>query len=244
MTLAKASESEDGETLTLLAPAKVNLTLQVTGRRTDGYHLLNSLTTFAVLGDELAIALANGLHLTVDGEFADDAGQGESNLVLRAAHLLRDKTGCRQGARIALTKHLPVGAGLGGGSADAAATLHGLNKLWQLDLSDDTLAAWAPELGADVAMCLLSQPVLARGIGDELTSLPFQLPALYAVLAHTRMPLLSVDVYRALDALGKPAREEIPLFTDSLSFPAFVCWLQTVPNDIGKRGLVRLPRLM
>jgi 4-diphosphocytidyl-2-C-methyl-D-erythritol kinase len=183
--------------LTLRARAKLNLFLHIQGRRADGYHRIESFIAFASLADELTLAPSENVTLSVMGEFAGDAGGGEGNLVLRAAESLRQHTGCTAGVHITLAKHIPVGAGLGGGSADAAATLHGLNDFWQLGLSMPELHALAVPLGADVAMCLAGSPAIARGIGDELAPLAAPLPPLYAVLAHPRIPLLTADVYRA-----------------------------------------------
>ena len=189
--------------ITVRAPAKLNLYLHITGKRADGYHLLESLVAFADVADEITIAAAEALSLTIDGEFADAAGAGDGNLVLRSARLLQQKTGVTHGASLHLTNNSPVGAGLGGGSADAAAVLRGLNDWWQLNVSNETLQQWASELGADVAMCLASTPALARGIGDELTPIG-ALPACYALLVHPRIPLLTADVYAAYALLRHP----------------------------------------
>lgn len=183
--------------LTLQAPAKLNLYLHILDRRDDGYHLLESLVVFAELADELSISPADTLQLTVTGEFAAEAGAGEENLVLRAAELLRRETACMQGAALTLTKNIPVGGGLGGGSSDAAAALRGLNRFWQLGLSQYDLRNLAATLGADVPMCLDAVPAIARGIGEDLTPLVGELPTLHAVLVHPRKPLLTKDVYGA-----------------------------------------------
>lgn len=179
------------------APAKLNLTLHILGKRADGYHEVESLVAFAAVGDVLTAEAADEVTLRLDGAFAEAAGGGEGNLVIRAARLLQQKTGCTQGATLHLTKHIPVGAGLGGGSADAAATLRVLNRLWGLDVPIAQLEAWAQGLGADVAMCIASRPVMARGVGEQLSPLKNALPPLHAVLAHPRTALLTKDVYAA-----------------------------------------------
>jgi 4-diphosphocytidyl-2-C-methyl-D-erythritol kinase len=179
------------------APAKLNLTLHILGKRADGYHEVESLVAFAAVGDVLTAEAADEVTLTLDGVFAEAAGGGEGNLVIRAARLFQQKTGCTKGAAMHLTKHIPVGAGLGGGSADAAATLRVLNRLWGLDVPIAQLGAWAPELGADVAMCIASRPVMARGVGEQLSALKNTLPPLHAVLVHPRTALLTKDVYAA-----------------------------------------------
>lgn len=179
------------------AAAKLNLYLHVLNKRADGYHAIESLVVFTSLADEVTVKAADTLSLTTLGEFADAAGDGEGNLVLKAARALQEHTGCKQGAELTLTKNIPVGAGLGGGSADAAAALRGLNDFWQLGLNAAQLHALAVPLGADVAMCLASAPVIARGIGEQLSPLRHPLPALHALLVHPRTPLLTKAVYGA-----------------------------------------------
>jgi 4-diphosphocytidyl-2-C-methyl-D-erythritol kinase len=181
------------------APAKLNLYLHLLGKRADGYHLLESGVVFTSLVDTFEVQAADELRLVVEGAFAEQAGGGEGNLVLKAARLLQQETGVASGAVITLTKSIPVGAGLGGGSADAAATLRALMRLWGVSLTPEALHRIAIQLGADVAMCIESKPVIARGIGEELSPWPFPLPPMHALLVHPRVPLLSVDVYRAVD---------------------------------------------
>ena len=183
------------------------------------------------MGDVLAVEAADGLRLTLDGPFAEAAGGGEGNLVLKAARLLQAYAGTQRGAALRLTKNIPVGAGLGGGSADAAAALRVLNRLWGLGLSMEALQVLAPQLGADVAMCLASQPVIARGIGEVLTPLPWPLPAVYAVLVHPRTPLLTVDVYRARAAMPSMEPIRTVAFLPS-TFVALVEELGATRNDL------------
>ena len=150
------------------APAKLNLYLHVTGRRADGYHELDSLVTFTALADTLEIASADALSLTVSGPFAEALGTGD-NLATRAAAALAERLGRRACVRIVLQKRIPVAAGLGGGSADAAAVLRGLARLWGLgaahasDLQDVALG-----LGADVPVCLDSRAAYMAGIGESV----------------------------------------------------------------------------
>ncbi len=183
--------------LTLNAPAKLNLYLHLMGRRADGYHLLESLVVFTDLADELILDAADELSLTLDGPFASAAGATEHNLVLKAARALLRHTHTRHGAYITLTKNIPVGAGLGGGSADAAAALRGLNTLWGLGLSDDVLAGIGLTLGADVPLCLAGKPAIMRGIGEELAPLEAPLPMLTALLVYPNTPLATRAVYEA-----------------------------------------------
>jgi len=159
---------------TLLARAKVNLYLHVTGRRADGYHLLDSLVVFAETGDLLRVDPAAALSLSIDGPFAAGLRDMPDNLVLRAAEGLRPLMNVRAGARLTLTKNLPVASGIGGGSADAAAALLLLKAYWTqtggcVEPDSSMLAALALKLGADVPVCLHGRPCFMGGIGEEIT---------------------------------------------------------------------------
>lgn len=178
------------------APAKINLYLHVTGREPDGYHRLDSLVAFAGIGDTLDFRPADDLSLEVIGPTASDLPAGQDNLVLTAARLLTEWVGIRAGAAMVLTKRLPVAAGIGGGSADAAATLAGLIRLWRLDLPDEDLEAIALRLGADVPVCLAGHPTAMSGIGDILAPAP-ALPPAWLVLANPRTPLSTPAVFQA-----------------------------------------------
>jgi len=159
------------------AHAKLNLFLHVVGCRADGFHELESLFAFTQGGDLLSAELSSDISLEVDGPFAsalNASGSNTDNLVLKAAHALRRHTGYEPGAKISLTKKLPIASGIGGGSADAAATLLVLNQLWGLDLPLGNLEQIALSLGADVPACLHSAPLKVGGIGEkrEETTLP------------------------------------------------------------------------
>jgi len=182
--------------LGIAAPAKVNLFLHVTGRRPDGYHEIESLVVFTRAGDRLFAAPAAGLTLEIHGPFAAALDAGRDNLVMRAAEALRRAVGRRLGARLVLEKRLPVAAGIGGGSADAAATLLLLNRLWCLDLAPSRLAAIGLGLGADVPACLAGRAVCVGGIGDRLGPTP-GLPAFHLVLVNPGVALATADVFRA-----------------------------------------------
>ena len=154
------------------APAKINLFLHVTGRRPDGYHLLDSLAVFADAHDRLTAAPGDGLSLTLAGPFAPGLEAGSDNLVLRAARALALACGLGRGAALRLEKNLPVASGIGGGSADAAATLRLLARLWGLDASAERLGAEAVGLGADVPVCVGSRPARMSGVGEVLGPAP------------------------------------------------------------------------
>lgn len=196
--------------LRIAAPAKLNLFLHITGKRADGYHLLESLVAFTEFGDWLEIAPAESLEMSVTGPFAVSAG--EDNLVLCAARSLQAEMGVTAGAHITLHKHIPVGAGLGGGSADAAAALRGLMQLWQVEAD---MSALALRLGADVPVCMLSRTAWMGGIGEQVAAVDMD-AAVWAVLVNPRMPLLTADVFRAFSAPFAVATGEQAVSLDGL----------------------------
>jgi len=177
------------------APAKLNLYLHVVGRRADGYHLLDSLVAFTEHGDVVRATPAPRLGLRLDGPFAEGLDGGADNLALKAAAALQARTGAA-GAALVLTKNLPVAAGLGGGSADAAATLRALSRLWHADPGEAALLEIAATLGADVPVCVRGVPAYFGGIGDELAAAP-RLPPAGIVLVHPRIPLPTAQVFAA-----------------------------------------------
>jgi 4-diphosphocytidyl-2-C-methyl-D-erythritol kinase len=196
-----------------IAPAKINLALHVTGRREDGYHLLDSLVTFANHGDVIGVCLADQDTFTLSGPFSTLLQQEalSDNLVIRARDLLRAAVlqhgGSAPAVAIHLEKNLPIASGIGGGSADAAATLRALLHLWDADLASDKLQAIALALGADVPMCLQGRPLRATGIGDQITPVP-HLPSFGIVLGN---PLKSVSTPAIFKALTR--RDFAPIAT-------------------------------
>jgi 4-diphosphocytidyl-2-C-methyl-D-erythritol kinase len=179
------------------APAKLNLTLSVVGRRADGYHLLDSVVAFTEFGDTVGAAAGDGLSLALDGPFAPGLkADGAENLVLRAARLLADAAGIRADAALTLTKRLPVASGIGGGSSDAAAALRALSELWRLNLSDEEMHSLALRLGADVPVCLSARPARLEGIGERVTPLP-DFPSAPLVLVNPGIALATQRVFAA-----------------------------------------------
>lgn len=183
-------------TLSELARAKVNLTLRVVGRRADGYHDLESLVAFADCADQLAFTPGEPLDLVVRGPEADGCGALADNLVLRAAKLFADEIGALVTGRFTLDKHLPVAAGIGGGSADAAAALRCLARANAIAPDDARLRAVARAVGADVPACLPSMACIMSGVGDNLVPLP--LPRLPCVLVNPRVQVSTPEVFAAL----------------------------------------------
>lgn len=200
------------------APAKINLTLHVTGRRPDGYHLLDSLVVFADLGDVLRVAPAETVSLRVTGPMADGVPTGPENLVLRAAELMG------VAAEIELEKHLPAAAGIGGGSSDAAATLRAL-----AELTGRPLPAEAARLGADVPVCLAARPARMRGIGEQVSPVS-GVPDLAAVLVNPGAAVSTPEVFARLE------RREDPPMPDPLprweTAAELVRWLVAQRNDL------------
>jgi 4-diphosphocytidyl-2-C-methyl-D-erythritol kinase len=179
------------------APAKINLTLRVVGRRADGYHDIESLVVFAGVGDTLTFAPARVLALAVDGPTAAASGAVDDNLVLKAARALAERVDGLKLGRFALSKRLPVAAGVGGGSADAAAALRLLARANRIVPGDPRLMAAAAATGADVPVCLDPRPRMMRGVGDILSG-PLALPKLPAVLVNPRVAVPTRDVFAAL----------------------------------------------
>ena len=178
------------------APAKINLFLQITGKRADGYHLLDSLVTFAGVGDVLHAEAADALSLRVTGPFAAGLDGESDNLVLRAARLLAEAAGVEAKAALVLEKNLPVASGIGGGSADAAAALRLLSRFWGVSVDLATLHHLAERLGADVPVCLAGRPARMRGVGEQLGPAP-DLPEYGLVLVNPGIALSTADVFRA-----------------------------------------------
>jgi 4-diphosphocytidyl-2-C-methyl-D-erythritol kinase len=188
------------KTIEVKAPAKLNLTLNIMGRRADGYHLLDSLFVFCDLADEIRVEEADELRFNkISGPFGGEIEVSEQNLVMRAAKFLRVEADIQTGARLSLVKNIPVAAGLGGGSADAAATLNALNQLWDLHWPYERLEALAARLGADIPACVQSKPVIARGIGDALSPAA-ALPPCGLLLINPLKPTPTPAVFKAFAA--------------------------------------------
>lgn len=205
------------------APAKLNLTLHVTGRRADGYHLLDSLVVFLGIGDVITIA-PGPLSLDLTGPFAAGLAAEPDNLCLRAARLAGRE------ARITLEKNLPIASGIGGGSADAAAVLRAL----------DATPQDAQTLGADVPVCLAGRPTRMRGLGEILDPVP-PLPALHLLLVNPGRGLSTPQVFKALENRDNPPMPEtLPAWPDA---PALVAFLQDCRNDLEPPASRLMPQI-
>lgn len=234
----------DGGSGSELASAKINLALHVLGRRADGYHQIESLVVFADFADVVSAQRSEDgrMRLSVKGPLADKLANTppNENLAIRAAsELMRAVEGKRKGklppTRLVLTKRIPVAAGLGGGSADAGATLRLLNREWRLNLGDDALARIALRLGADVPMCLASRPLIARGIGDRLTPVA-GMPELPIVMVHAGAEVKTAEVFAKLSHEDRSPLPPMPAQFRSLLDVIF--WLRQARNDLAEPAMM------
>jgi 4-diphosphocytidyl-2-C-methyl-D-erythritol kinase len=225
------------EPLVEKACAKINLTLRVLGRREDGYHELESLVAFADFADKLDLEPDQPESLDISGPFAAACGTHADNLVLKAASALRERVGGLKSGRFLLDKRIPVAAGIGGGSADAAAALRLLARANNLALDDPRLESAALAAGADVPVCLESRPRVMRGVG-ELLSAPLVMPTLPALLVNPGVPLATRDVFAAYAGtegskaqVGTPPRER----------DRAIDFLARYDNDLTQGAIARAP---
>ncbi|PIY73192.1 MAG: 4-(cytidine 5'-diphospho)-2-C-methyl-D-erythritol kinase [Rhodobacterales bacterium CG_4_10_14_0_8_um_filter_70_9] len=217
------------DALSDLARAKVNLFLHVRGRRPDGRHTLESLAVFPDIGDVLAAERSPIRSLSLEGPFAVQLGAGDENLVLRATEALGAAVGLADGVALRLDKRLPVASGIGGGSADAAAALRLLMRLWGRAPDDAGLRALALALGADVPVCLSSAPAMMAGVGEALTPAP-PFPAFWLVLANPLAAVSTAAVFGALTRRDNPPGDRPPARFADLG--ALVAWLARQRNDL------------
>ncbi len=221
------------------APAKINLALHVVGRRANGYHELRSLVVFADIADELDATPAERDSLTIAGPFATGLSNGEANLVSRAVAAFRQRwpEAIKGGLKLALRKNLPVAAGLGGGSADAAAVLRLLAGLAPRSVPLSELTALAASIGADVPACLISRPLELRGVGEIVTPVR-SFPACHLVLVNPLQPVVTADVFRRLEQRDNPPPPALP---QPLTRPELALWLEETRNDLQPPAIRLLP---
>jgi 4-diphosphocytidyl-2-C-methyl-D-erythritol kinase len=231
-SIVAASDSEP-------APAKVNLFLHMTGKRPDGYHLLDSLAVFAGIADRISVAPAEDLSLTVTGPFASSLTAEPDNLILRAAWALAAEAGVRAMGALHLDKQIPVASGIGGGSADAAATLRLLCRVWRLTPADSDLDRIAAGLGADVPVCLRNRPMRMRGVGEILSEAP-GLPQCGMVLVNPGIPLATVSVFRARSG-GFSQDAVLPGAWDNVE--AMATTLSRLSNDLQAAAISLVPAI-
>lgn len=226
-----ALTTDIGQTLySAFAPAKINLALHVTGRRADGYHDIDSLVMFADVGDRVTAEPDDALLFSVSGRFSDQVPQGPENLVIAAAEALRRKTGTIFGAHLSLVKTLPVGAGIGGGSSDAAAALRVLNRVWKTGLDLPDLMEIGAGLGADVPMCLRAEALRAQKTGAVLHPWP-DAPSVSIVVAWPARFVSTGAVFAAIDSADNPPLPDRDLGTIT-TLSELVDLLAATRNDL------------
>ncbi|MEM6386553.1 MAG: 4-(cytidine 5'-diphospho)-2-C-methyl-D-erythritol kinase [Pseudomonadota bacterium] len=218
-------------TVEVFAPAKINLTLHVTGKREDGYHLLDSLVVFAKdIGDTVKVTDQPSLTLHVHGPMQAGVPTDESNVIVKAARLYQAKCAPNRGASIELTKRLPNGGGIGGGSADAGAVLRALCQLWRVELFSRPQAA--AEIGADVAVCMTApSPRRVVGVGEN-ARLVNSLPRLWLVLANPGVHIPTADVFSRLSSNYRVDNEPMDNVPETQNFLEFEKWLRDQRNDL------------
>lgn len=215
--------------LVIAAPAKLNLFLHIGEKRDDGYHDLQSLVAFSLFGDEISTEPDSSISFFLTGPFGAHVPTGEENLALKAAKLFAKKTGTKQGVRIELRKNLPVAAGLGGGSADAAAVLRGLANLWQCHVDREVLHDIGASLGADVPVCIDCVTSWVEGRGERVRPLP-PLPDAGVLLVNPGVFVSTGHVFEALcQGRGLNAMPPTRPFEDVY---ALVRYLQETANDL------------
>jgi len=224
----------------IAAPAKINLYLHVLGRRDDGFHLLDSLVAFAGIEDTVRVGPGDGISLDIDGPYAAELANAPDNLVLQAARALSKLAGGGRGAHLSLSKRLPLAAGIGGGSADAAATLKGLIRLWNIQPGAGALHELAVALGADVPVCLAGLAAFIGGIGDELTVAP-ALPMGSVVLVNPGVQLSTPAVFKGYATQEKPETRPGPFEYNPKDLTELVAILKVRGNDLAPAALKMAP---
>ncbi|MEM8798626.1 MAG: 4-(cytidine 5'-diphospho)-2-C-methyl-D-erythritol kinase [Pseudomonadota bacterium] len=223
------------------APAKVNLCLDIVGRRSDGYHDLESLFVFVDVGDELEYRAASDFSLTIEGVYAENLSAGPGNLIFRAAQLLAQEAGVALNGDIRLTKNLPLASGIGGGSADAAAALRLLSRAWSLDVNLDDLARLGARLGADVPACVHSRPLWVTGIGDELR--PVEIHEMGTLLlVNPGVQVSTAPIFQALEPSAFSPRRPFPAIIDT--FRSLAEFVGTRHNTLTNSACQQAPSIL
>jgi 4-diphosphocytidyl-2-C-methyl-D-erythritol kinase len=231
--------------LKVTAPAKINLNLNIIGQRNDGYHLLDSVMGFTEWGDKITITPDNEFTLTAVGPYSNiftgallSTDRGAPNLIVQAVHLMADKAGKNPNINVRVAKYIPAGAGLGGGSSDAATVMLALNKMWGMNLPPEELRIMGLELGAELPVCLHRRPARVTGIGEELADIT--VPALHLVITWPEQGLLTKLVFDEFD--------KAPKFSNDLNDQTipederrFVEWMKNVGNDLTDAATILCP---
>jgi len=221
------------------APAKINLTVDVLFKRNDGYHEVEMVMTTIDLADRLELTPRNDGKIVIESS-ASFVPNDERNLAYQAAKLIRDHFGIVEGVTITIDKRIPVAAGLAGGSSDAAATLKGLNQLWQLGLTTEQLAQLGAQIGSDVAFCVYGGTALARGRGEIITPLPAP-PPFWVILAKPPLGVSTAHVYQHLDLNRVTQRPPTDQMIQALKERNFSLLSKSMVNVLESVTLVHYP---
>ena len=216
------------QNISVFAPAKINLYLHITAKRDDNYHFIESLIVFANCGDKITVTPSEKFGLQINGQFAPYIKPNDDNLVIKAAMLLAKASGIKPTGNIKLTKNLPIASGIGGGSADAAAALLALRKLWDVPISNEDMSHLAIQLGADVAICLHGTASIVAGIGEKINPAPI-LPKFWLVLVNPNLLVPTAEVFAAYkDKFSIPQ----PINTQPKDLEELISLLSNRGNDL------------
>lgn len=226
--------------MTIIEPAygKINLYLHVTGKRSDGYHLLDTLMVPVDFHDVITLSESDSFSLSVEGEFAGKLPSQKDNIVTRAVELLAKRAQKQTNLAIHIQKNIPIGAGMAGGSADAAATLRALNQFWQLGYSLEELAETAIQVGADVPFCLYQHPAFVSGIGEVITPIT-EFPEMFAVLVNPRIHVDTPSVFQAgIQTMSGTVKKPATLPN---TLADWIPFLQKQQNDLVENACLQAP---
>lgn len=226
--------THDTHTIHTFAPAKINLYLHVSEKLENGYHALDSLIAFANVGDEITLTPAAEFSLHIDGPFAESIPADENNLAMKAAKLFTDKTGKPLNCQMTLTKNLPASAGIGGGSADAAAALRALEQFWDIKLPKPDILAICNALGADVPVCYANRAARILGIGN-VQDTRYALPTLHAVLINPLIPCPTGSIFKNFN---EPFQTREP---DIAEGDAFLPFIKAQKNQLTPAAIQAVP---
>ncbi len=221
-----------------LANAKINLSLNVRGRQPNGYHQLESLVVFASVADRITCSDADVLSLEISGPFADELSDDENNLVLEAAKVFSAALGRDPTVAFELEKKLPIASGIGGGSADAAAALRAMMRLW--GDPPGSISGIALQLGADVPVCLKKRPSFMTGVGENIRTVP-RLPEIHAVLANPGISVSTAEVFNRLQAGPVEGPDRLPVLPGVETLDRLVTWLEENGNDLEAPAMAIAP---
>lgn len=228
--------------VTILAPAKINLFLHINGKRADGYHTLQSHIMFADMGDKITIKPDNDYSLNIKGAFSNGL-ETQGNLITRAVYDFCDLINQPPNFHITLDKNIPIGAGLGGGSSDAASVIKGLINILDIDISTVNLSPLLEGLGADVPACFYGQSCFVEGIGQKISPLPA--PSLYALLIYPNTHCSTADIFKNFNSkFSKEIVKEIEIDKNFSTSDDLIHFIKQQQNDLSQPALATFPAII